>query len=105
MIIRDTIELALIAHQKGSHWFAPDTMRFFKSRVSRQVFGGKYFISSEDTSSPYYPDVRKYSVRSFHIEENGLLSIDTIGEFGQYATRSAALSAIRKLLKAEGFGA
>ena len=104
-MIYTTNELAEIATRLGSHWFAPSTMRFFKSRVSRQVFGGKYFISSEDTSSPYYPDVRKYSVRSFHIEENGLLSIDTIGEFQQYATRSAALSAIQKLLKAEGFGA
>jgi hypothetical protein len=104
-MIYDTIELALEAHKRGSHWFAPDTMRFFKSRVSRQVFGGKYFISSEDTSSPYYPDVRRYSVRSFYISENGLLEIETIGEFRQYATRSAAMSAIRKLLKAEGFGA
>jgi hypothetical protein len=103
-MIYDTIELALEAHKRGSFWFAPSTMRFFKSRVSRQVFGGKYFISSEDTSSPYYPDVRKYSVRAFRIEGDYFM-IETIGEFQQYATRSAALSAIRKLLKAEGFGA
>lgn len=103
-MITDTIELALVSHQLGSHWFAPNTMRFFRSRVSRQVFGGKYFISSEDTSSPYYPDVRKYSVRSFRIE-NGEFFIETIGEFRQYDTRSQAFAAIQKLLKAEGLGA
>jgi hypothetical protein len=101
----NTNELAEFATRSGSHWFEPSTMRFFKSRVSREIFGGRFFISSEDTSSPYYPDVRKYSVRSFYITENGLLQIETIGEFRQYATRSAALSAIKKLLKAEGFGA
>ena len=103
-MIYNTTELAQEATRLGSHWFAPNTMRFFRSRVSRQVFGGKYFISSEDTSSPFYPDVRKYSVRSFRIEGDEFI-IDTIGEFRQYATRSAAMSAIQKLLKAEGLNA
>lgn len=102
-MIYTTSELAQEATRLGSHWFAPNTMRFFKSRVSRQVFAGKYFISSEDTSMPYYPDVRKYSIRAFRIEEDRLI-IDTIGEFRQYSTRSQAVAALQKLLKAEGLG-
>jgi len=45
----------------GHHWFSPDTMRFFNSRVCSTVYQGHLFISSEkfDEKSP-----RLYGVRA-----------------------------------------
>ena len=43
----------------GHHWFSPDTMRFFDSRVSSKLYGGRFFVTSEVPPS----GVREYSVR------------------------------------------
>jgi hypothetical protein len=45
----------------GHHWFSPDTMRFFNSRVCSTVYQGHLFISSErfDETTP-----RLYGVRA-----------------------------------------
>lgn len=75
----------------GRHWFEPSTMRFFRGRVGRTLYGGQYFVSSEqfDEHSP-----RLYTVRV--ARENG--AIGTIGEFQGYPTRGAAIAAIHVLL-------
>ncbi len=56
----------------GSHWFSPDTMRFFASRVSDNVHtgpGGVFFVSSEQfRASGLYDGPRRYSVRQFKPE-------------------------------------
>lgn len=31
----------------GQHFFSPDTMRFFKSRVHSALYGGRFFVTSE----------------------------------------------------------
>jgi Fe-S-cluster formation regulator IscX/YfhJ len=79
----------------GQHWFDPSTMRFFSSRVGHAVYGGKYFVSSEqfDYNSP-----RLYTVR--FVDERGW--IDEVGEFQQYPSHAAAVRAIRKLIAEEG---
>lgn len=49
----------------GSHWFDPDTMRFFGTRVSETVYqgsGGVYFVTSE--KPPHGP--RQCTVRRFN---------------------------------------
>jgi len=47
----------------GLYWFEPESMRFFKSRVSEKVYptkdGGAYFVSSERGPS----NVRAYTIR------------------------------------------
>jgi len=83
------------AYGAGSHWFDRSTIRYFNSRVGKRVHpvpGGALFISSEQFSltSP-----RLYSVRSCTIEGE----IDTVGEFQQYATNSAAHTAASSLAK------
>lgn len=65
--------------QNGSHWFDPDTMRFFKSRVLSTVYqgsGGIYFVTSECGPSGH----RAYSVRKFTPET---FDISTVGEFNE----------------------
>ena len=45
--------------QEGFHWFEPDTMRFFRSRVGDTLYKGRYFVSSEQ--GPNMP--RRWTVR------------------------------------------
>jgi len=81
----------------GSHWFDPDTMRFFKTRVSDKVYqgqGGVYFVTSEEDPS----EERAYSVRKF---DPATAEIDTIGDFHSL-DRSQAHREARRLAAAGG---
>lgn len=80
----------------GRCWFDPGSMRFFRSRTGRTVYGGRYFISSEQFK-PESP--RRYTIRE--VSADG--EVDTVGEFMAYATNAAARAEIRELLlKKEG---
>lgn len=49
----------------GGHFFSPDTMKFFGTRLNDQcIYGGRYFITLE-TKAP--DGVGRYYVRSFEI--------------------------------------
>lgn len=83
------------------YWFSKSTMRFFKSRIlwatlTHDNVDGVYFISSEDTSDPFFSpnEPRLYTLRHW---EDG--NVSTVGEFRQYATRSEALAALRLACK------
>lgn len=67
----------------GHHWFEPGTMRFFQSRIASGVLGGRYFVTSEKDgcSNP-----RRYTVR---VADN-VGRIDTVGDFQQFETLTAA---------------
>jgi hypothetical protein len=86
-----------VRHVHSGHWFDADTMRFFKSRVPdywSPLIHGRYFISSERNETPFHPsEPRRYTIRE--VRSNG--DIDTIGEFGGYATKRAAERAAREL--------
>ena len=74
----------------GRHWFDPDTMRFFKTRMGRWGYrgpGGTYFVTSEQ--GPGMP--RLYTVRRLA----GPGRIETVGEFCGYKARSTAIEAAR----------
>lgn len=80
----------------GHYWFEPATLRFFRSRPGRRLYGGRYFISSEQfVGSNGYRAPRRYTVRE--VSADG--SIDTVGAFQAYETRAQAVAAIRRLLK------
>jgi hypothetical protein len=83
---------------RGHHWFDPETLQFFRSRVGRTLYGGRYFISSEQNKG-YYPEYycypRMYTVRVVNADG----SIDTVGEFQAYETRAQAIAAIKRLLR------
>jgi len=74
----------------GSHWFEPSTMRFFKSRVLSVVYGGRFFVTSEQGPN----GVRAYSVRE--ASEDGS-SISTVGEFQGWATAPQAKREAKRL--------
>ena len=74
----------------GFHWFDPDTMRFFRTRLPRHGYrgpGGTYFVSSEQ--GPLMP--REYTVRRLV----GLGRIETVGEFCGYKARATATEAAK----------
>lgn len=79
------------AKARGSHWFDPDTMRFWRSRVLRGVMttadGSSLFVSSEATPEGH----RAYSVRRYREGR-----MDTLGDFMGYATAAQARAAMRE---------
>lgn len=85
-------EIQRANERAGKHFFEASTMRFFRSRILPDVYGGRYFITSEqfDRDSP-----RLYTIRE--VNEHG--GIDTVGEFQQYDTLDKARRAARKLAK------
>lgn len=75
----------------GHHWFSPDTMRFFSSRVETGLLYGRYFVTSERFDDDF---PRLYTVREV-VGPNA--DIDTVGEFQAYETKLEAVQAIGKL--------
>ena len=75
----------------GRHFFSPSNMRFFKCRIHANIYKGCVFVTSEQSSW----DVRKYTVRA--IKADG--SIETVGEFQGYETRSQAHTAAQKFAR------
>jgi len=78
----------------GHHWFTSGAMRFFRSRVGTTLYGGRYFVSSEqfDNRSP-----RLYTIREARPDG----SITTVGTFQEYESDDAARAAIKRLLSSK----
>ena len=89
-------EIRYEAQRAGSHFFDADSMRFFGSRILPTVYGGRYFVTSEQDR--YGNGAKAYTVRV--CRENG--HIDTVGEFQAYATRAQAVAAVRRILSEAG---
>jgi hypothetical protein len=90
-------EIAEANERSGHHWFKAETLRYFGCRVSPTVYGGRYFVSSEQDTYGAWNYQRRYTVRMAN--ENG--TIETIGEFGQYRTRAQAVAASRQAVRQE----
>ena len=89
-------EIRRANRRHGGHWFEPETLRFFRSRVLPTVYGGRYFVTSE--ARGFGGERRRgYTVRE--AENDG--EIGTVGRFLQHATRADAIRAIRALLADE----
>ena len=83
------------SNTKG-HWFDPDTLRFFKSRFSEELFYQPqdnliYFISSEKGPD----DKRAYSVRSYNVLTR---DIETVQDFQGFNTLNSAKNYCKKLI-------
>lgn len=69
----------------GSHWFDPDTMRFFGTKVRPTVYagpGGVFFVTGEwDGFDGKDKGVRTYTIRQFDPTDAG---ISTVGKINQY---------------------
>lgn len=77
-------EMKIRSMQMDHHFFDPDSMRFFDSRICTGADDNGLFVTSErfDRTSP-----RLYTIRRF-IYETG--AVETVGEFQQYATLAEA---------------
>jgi hypothetical protein len=84
-------EIIYANRRLGQHFFSDGAKRFFNSRIGQSVYGGRYFITSEQFDRDRSP--RLYTIRECI---NG--NIETVGEFQQYETHAQARSAIKKLL-------
>lgn len=78
--------------ERGGSWFAPETLRFFSSRVHPTVYPPSLFVTSE--RSPWGP--RRYSLRYCTLSGD----IETVGDFGAFATSRAAHRAAERLSRA-----
>lgn len=82
----------------GHHWFEPQSMGFFDSRIESDVIHGRLFVSSEQHHPFDGPsDPRLYTVRCAHDDGR----VTQIGEFQQYRTRTDALVAAINLGRPE----
>jgi hypothetical protein len=77
----------------GHHFFEPATMRFFRSRIESTVYGGRYFVTSEQFAMGAHKDPRRFTVRMAN--DDG--TIDTVGEFQAYSTLEVARATAREL--------
>lgn len=76
----------------GHHYFEPDTMRFFKSRVMDFVTGGRFFVTSEQNG---YSEPRMWSVREAMPDG----AIESYSEFQEYSSGAAAKRAAKQAAK------
>lgn len=100
-------QIITAAEESGSHFFDKDTLRFFSCRVSEMVYPtygpyGTLFVTSErDGSSAYMSYQRYYTVRRAYwvTDEEGFrtVCIATVGEFQNYASRSGAHGAAKRI--------
>lgn len=79
----------------GHHWFSPRTLAFFQSRIMKDLHLGAFFISSEMDTYRAEPR-REYTIRG----AKPCGCIETVGEFGQYATLAEARKALYALTPA-----
>ena len=77
------------------HWFKPETMRFFRSRLPSYGYAHNdsiFFVSSENDGVRG----RKYTIREF---DSNTGTIETIGEFYQHTKREANRILAHDILK------
>lgn len=95
----NTIEQIKDANRKaGRFFFEPETLRFFRSRISQAVCplpnGAALFMTSEQfVASNGWKAPRKWSLRLAKPDGD----IDSVGDFQAFNSRGAALRMMQKL--------
>lgn len=80
-MFRTITEIKRANKAAGNTFFDRSHMRFWRSRIESPVYGGKYFVTSEQTD-----DERVYTVR--RANDDG--EIETMGHFGMWPDRTIA---------------
>lgn len=89
-------DVRLKNRQAGYHFFDPGALRFFRSRIGNELYGGRYFVTSEQfVGSNGYTAPRKYTIRE--VRPDG--GIGTVAGFQEYNSSSAARAAIKRILQ------
>lgn len=92
---RDMSELKAFAKDHGNHFFDKDVLKFFSSRVSEELYGGRFFVTSEKN---FDGTERRYSVRVMQLHEDSVTH-DSIGGFQRFASHSGAHAAAKRYAK------
>ena len=98
----DAHDIKMIAHNRGSHFFDPASMRFFDSRLAGTGYklnGDLYFITSEQFHDQSHHGERKYTIRV--MRKNSDRGIEDIGGFQKYGDSASAKRELTKILEAE----
>lgn len=69
----------------GNHFFDPDTMRFFGSRVESSLYKNNTFVTSEYTG--FERTKRAYTVRYYNEVKN---DVEDVSGFGAFSTLDSA---------------
>ena len=81
--------------ESGSHFFDRDTLRFFRSRIGSNIYGGRLFVTSEQSGDD---SPRLYTIRMVRqYLDRSMLHMTTVGGFQRFRSYDAAHSAARKL--------
>ena len=98
IMFSNTNDLARLARDCGNHFFNRDALRFFDSRICRDIYGGRYFVTSEKHTNAFLgvDEPRRYTVREFDYRD-GTLTIDTVGDFQGFDSLASAQVAARIL--------
>ena len=79
----------------GFYFFDRGSMQSFDSTVGRTLYGGRYFITSDQFHGGGIRGPRLYTVRE--VRPDG--SIETVGELQQFETNASAVAEIKRLLE------
>jgi hypothetical protein len=94
-------ELEREAGLAGSHFFDADAKRFFRSKINRDLYAGRFFITSEQFEDGRgYRAARLYTVRMAVPQKGHGLAIEEIGGFQAFETLGKARTFARKLAAA-----
>ena len=89
---RSVAEIKRVNSDTGKFFFESSTMRFFKSRISNEIFGGRIFVTSEKGPN----GTRAYTIR---IADDSGAPINTSKHgFQAFSTLAQAKSAARRLV-------
>jgi hypothetical protein len=92
-LLTDIFSVDDIKRKHSGHFFSPDTMRFFKSRLIQDVFptdkGLVYFVTSEKAC--FNDETRVFNVRAYSIKNDSFDTIETL------SSRASALTAALNL--------
>lgn len=92
-IMRSMATVKALNKAKGYHFFEGSTLRFFASKIESKLLYEKFFITSEKTG--FRSEERAFTVR----EAKGSGDIETVGTFGQFATKRQAKDFVERLNK------
>ena len=95
MPFKSVTEIKRANERLGHHFFDADAMAFFRSRIedNGKVYGGRYFITSEQFEFRGERFARKYTLR--RANDDG--SVETVfGQFQEYGTLTAAREAAQR---------
>ena len=81
--------------ESGSHFFDRDTSRFFRSRIGSKIYGGRLFVTSEQSGDD---SPRRYTIRMVRqYLDRPMLHVTTVGGFLRFRSYDAAHSTARRL--------